>query len=126
MPIAKCCLLLQLRVLRLGLLQDGDIGIRVFPEDEEILIRGKRPYPGSIGNCALRSSCLQSIRASHSQMRQRSRPTVPDNSAMIENLLKLGSGSAALSGCQVCLSAYVHMVEAGNIGYERNLRQLNG
>ena len=29
---------LQLRVLRFGLLQDGDVGIGVFPEGEEILI----------------------------------------------------------------------------------------
>jgi hypothetical protein len=30
--------LLQLRVLRLGFLQDGDVGVGVFPEREEILI----------------------------------------------------------------------------------------
>jgi hypothetical protein len=28
---------LQLRVLRLGLLQDGDVGIGVFPDGEEVL-----------------------------------------------------------------------------------------
>src|ERR1039458_8806147 len=32
--------LVQLAVLRFGLLVDGDVGIRVFPEDEEILILG--------------------------------------------------------------------------------------
>ena len=32
--------LLQLDVLRLGLLQDGDVGVGVFPEGEEILIGG--------------------------------------------------------------------------------------
>jgi hypothetical protein len=32
-------LLLQLRVLRFGFLQDGDVGVGVFPEGEEILIR---------------------------------------------------------------------------------------
>ena len=32
--------LLQLRVLRLGLLQDGDVGVGVFPEREEVLIFG--------------------------------------------------------------------------------------
>ena len=31
-------LLLQLRVLGLGLLQDGDVGIGVFPEIEEALM----------------------------------------------------------------------------------------
>jgi len=30
--------LLQLRVLRLGLLQDGDVGVGVFPERQKILI----------------------------------------------------------------------------------------
>jgi hypothetical protein len=30
---------LQLRVLRFGFLQDGDVGVGVFPEGEEILIR---------------------------------------------------------------------------------------
>src|ERR1017187_385495 len=59
-------------------------------------------------------------------MRQRSRPAVPGNAAVVENLLKLGGGSIALSGRQVCLSAYVHMIEAGNIEDERNLRQLDG
>jgi hypothetical protein len=29
--------LMQLRVLRFGLLQDGDVGIGVFPEGEEFL-----------------------------------------------------------------------------------------
>jgi hypothetical protein len=29
---------LQLRVLRLGLLQDGDVGVGVFPEGQEILV----------------------------------------------------------------------------------------
>ena len=32
--------LLQLRVLRFRLLQDGDIGVGVFPEGEEVLIGG--------------------------------------------------------------------------------------
>jgi hypothetical protein len=34
---------LQLRVLRFGFLQDGDVGIGVFPEREEILIGGTAP-----------------------------------------------------------------------------------
>ncbi len=31
---------LQLRVLRLGLLQDGDVGVGIFPEGKKILIGG--------------------------------------------------------------------------------------
>jgi predicted RecA/RadA family phage recombinase len=37
---------------------------------------------------------------------------------VVENFLKLAGGSAALSGGQVCLSAHIHMIEAGNIGDE--------
>ena len=37
--------LLQLRVLRLGFLQDGDVGVGVFPEGEEVLI-GSLGLPG--------------------------------------------------------------------------------
>jgi hypothetical protein len=38
--------LLQLRVLRLGLLQDGNIGVGVFPQGEKILV-------GSLGLCGV-------------------------------------------------------------------------
>ena len=40
MPLAALAALLPLRVLRLGLLEDGDVRIGVFPEREEILIGG--------------------------------------------------------------------------------------
>ena len=40
MGVGRPPLLLQLRELRLGFLQDGDVGIGVFPEREEILIGG--------------------------------------------------------------------------------------
>src|ERR1700675_3345088 len=59
-------------------------------------------------------------------MRQRSRPAVPDDPAMVENFLKLGGGSPALSGCQVCLSVYIHMVETGSVVDELNSPQLDG
>src|SRR4029077_3237128 len=54
---------------------------------------------------------------------------LPAKSAMhqgVENFLKLGGGSTALSGCQVCSSADIHMIEAGNIGDVQNLPQLDG
>jgi hypothetical protein len=35
--------LLQLRVLRLRLFQDGDVGVGIFPEGEEVLIDCARP-----------------------------------------------------------------------------------
>src|ERR1700674_228835 len=43
---------------------------------------------------------------------------------VIENFLKLGGCSPALSGCQVCRPAHMHTIEAGSIGDERNLTQL--
>ena len=70
----KCALghnLLQLRVLRLGFFQDGDVGVGVFPEGEEIFVGGERPDAGGIGIRSLRGSQLQGVGASHSQMRQR-------------------------------------------------------
>ena len=91
---------LQLRVLRLGFLQDGDVGVGVFPEGEEIFVGGERPDAGGIGIRALRGFRLQCLSASHAQMRQRSRPTVPHDAAVVDDLLKLVGGSTALSGRQ--------------------------
>ena len=34
--------LLQLRVLGLGFFQDGDVGVNVFSESEEIVVRGEK------------------------------------------------------------------------------------
>src|ERR1700675_1665430 len=112
--------LLKLRVLTFGLLQDGDVGVGILPEREEIRVSGERPYTGGIGIRALRGPRLQRIGTSHTQMRQRSRPAVPHDPAVVENLLKLGRGSITLSGCQVCLSTYIYVVEAGDIGDELN------
>jgi hypothetical protein len=35
--------LLQLRVLRFGFLQDGNVGVSVFPQRERIFVGGERP-----------------------------------------------------------------------------------
>jgi len=40
---------LKLRVLGLGLLQDGDVGVGVFPEREEVFLGGERTDTGRIG-----------------------------------------------------------------------------
>jgi hypothetical protein len=42
--------LLQLRVLGFGLLQNGDVGIGIFPAGEEIFRGGERPDAGGIGS----------------------------------------------------------------------------
>ena len=41
-PANSSGLLLQLGELRLGFLQNGDVGVGVFPESEEVLIRLER------------------------------------------------------------------------------------
>ncbi len=46
--------LLQLRVLRFGFLQDGDVGVGVFPEGEKILVRCFR-----FSGVALQECCQQ-------------------------------------------------------------------
>ncbi len=60
---------LQLRVLRLGFFEDGDVGIGVFPEREKIFIGGEGPHTSGIGIRTLRGSRLQSVRPRQSQMR---------------------------------------------------------
>jgi hypothetical protein len=42
-------LLLQPGVLGLSLLQNGGVEVRVFPECEELFVRGERPDAGRIG-----------------------------------------------------------------------------
>lgn len=110
--------LLQLRVFRFGFLQDGHIEVGVFPQREKILVGDERPDAGGVGIRALRGSRLQGIGARHAQSRQRSCPAVPHNPAVVENLLKLGGGGAALPRSQVRLPSYVHGVEAGKISDE--------
>jgi hypothetical protein len=74
--------LLQLCVLRLGFFQDGDVGVGVLPEREEIFVGCERPDAGGIGIRSLRSSRLQVVGTSHAKMRQRSCPAVPDDAVV--------------------------------------------
>src|SRR5215469_4606492 len=105
--------LLQLRVLDFGLLVDGDVGVGVFPEGEEILVSGERSDSGGVGIGPLRSSRLQRIGTRNTQMSQGSRPAVPHDAAVVDDLLKLGGCFLALSSCEVCLAANVGGIEAG-------------
>jgi hypothetical protein len=45
---------MQLRVLRFGIFQDGDVGVGFFPEREEILLGGERADAGGVGIGSLR------------------------------------------------------------------------
>ncbi len=61
--------LLQLCVLRLGFIQDGDVGVGVFPEAEEILVGCECPDAGGVGISALRGVRLRGVTTGHSEMR---------------------------------------------------------
>src|SRR6266849_5149784 len=89
--------LLQLRVLRFGLLEDGDVGISVLPQGEKIVISDEGPAAGSIGGDTLVCPRLQGVRAPQSEMCQRAGRTVPDDSAVLEYFLELTGGSASLA-----------------------------
>ena len=78
--------LLYRRILRLGLLEDGNIGISIFPKRKKIFISRQRPHSRSIGVRALRSPRLQSGSPSHDQMRQRPRPATPYDADVIQML----------------------------------------
>ena len=112
-------------VFSLGMLHDRDGGVGVFPGGEEIFVGSEGTDAGSIGIGALRGSRLQGVGTSYTQMRQCSRPAVPNDAAVVENFLKLGSGRTALTRWEVCLSAYVRRIEAGNVVGEGHLPQLD-
>jgi hypothetical protein len=88
------------------------------------LCRRESPDAGGIDIRPVRGSRLQDVGPSHSQTRQRSRPAIPDDPAVVENFLKLG-GRSALSGCPVGLSAHICRIQAGNIVAEINDPELD-
>jgi hypothetical protein len=65
---------LQLRVLRFGFLQDGNVEVGVFPQREKIFVGGERPNASGVGIRALRSSRLQGIRTGNLLVMQFSTP----------------------------------------------------
>ena len=78
--------LLQLRVLRLGFLQDGDIGVGVFPEGEEILVRSLR-FGGAAGH---------RISTTELQMGQSAQREVEHDPAVVDDPLELRGRRAAV------------------------------
>ena len=67
-------MLLQLRVLRFGLLQNGDVGVCVFPQREKILICGT-----GFGGVALQSVCAPEL-----QMGEWGQRAIRHEAAMVE------------------------------------------
>src|ERR1700686_625864 len=89
--------LLHFLVLRLGLLQDGAVGVGVFPEREEILIRGT----------GLGSVVLQHIGAGQAEMSECSNCFVLHNTALVKDFLELNRGFAALMRRQIRSSTHI-------------------
>jgi hypothetical protein len=94
---------LQLRVLRLGFLQDGDVGVGVFPEGEEVLI----------GGAGLGGVTLQVVSAGKAESGEGIEWRIREHGAMVEHFLKFSGGCAALSELKVGLSAHIGRVEEG-------------
>src|SRR5271165_7135599 len=74
----------ELRVFGFGLLVDGNVGVGVFPQCEEILIRGAGFIAGSRVFAG-----VERVGASQAQAGQRSPGKVRQQSVVVEELLKL-------------------------------------
>jgi hypothetical protein len=68
--------LFQLGVFGLGLFEDGVLGVRLFPQYEEIMVRSRR-----LGRIA-----LHRIGPPETEMRKRANRLVADNTEVIQNL----------------------------------------
>src|SRR5213592_2459198 len=84
--VSQCTVSLQLRVLRLGFLQDGDVGVGVFPEGEEILI----------GGAGLGCVPGEGMGTGQAEMGKRTERIVQYDTAVVENFLKLDRGGLSV------------------------------
>ena len=91
----------QLRVFRLGLLEDRDVGVGVFPECEEILV----------GSLCLGLISRQSERSAELQVRQCADGIADHDPAVIENLLEFRGGFGALVCGQIGLATHIDRIE---------------
>src|ERR1035441_595165 len=89
--------LLQFRVLRLGFFQDGDVGVGVFPEDEEVLV----------GTLRFGSVAGEDIRAGELQVGERAEQEVLHDSGVVEELLEFGGRSGTILLSEICQAAKV-------------------
>src|SRR5579871_243619 len=99
-------ILLQVRVLGFGLLEDGDVGVGVLPEAEEVLVCSSR-----FGGVA-----LNGIGTTELKMGQRASNEVHHNSSVIQELLELDGGRASIVRQQVSFAAQIGGVQRpGNL-----------
>src|SRR5437016_5591189 len=91
---------LQFRGLRFCSDEDRNVGVGIFPESKEILIRG----------AALGSVALHRIGASQLKVGQRTNGFVEHNSAMVEDFLKLGCCFVAAMCSKIGLSSHIDRI----------------
>src|SRR2546426_8097134 len=96
--------LLQLRVLRLGFLQHGDVGIGVFPEGEEVLVR-------SVGFCGI---SLHRICTRKAHARQRTQREVSHRAPVIDKFLIFHRRLFASMQPQIGFASYIGGMEGGS------------
>jgi hypothetical protein len=81
----------------LACLRIGDVGVSVFPEVEKVLICSACAGAGGIGFDSVNRPCLEAVCPGKAEMAKRTGWTVPDNSAMVKDLLKLVRSEIAVS-----------------------------
>jgi len=104
--------LLQLRVLGLGLFQNGDVGVGVFPEREEVLI----------SRLCFDRAALHRVGATELEMSEYANGRVPDNTGMVWNFLKLIRGFAAPMRRQIGHSTDIDRMETESNGISGAVR----
>jgi len=87
---------LKLGVLGLRQLQNGDVGVGVFPKREKIIIGGTGFGTSGVGAVALQGLSLKRVGAGEAEMGERADELVDHDAAPVENFLELGGGLARL------------------------------
>src|SRR5579859_2948008 len=98
--------LVQLCVLRLGRGENGDVGVGVFPEGEEGVVRSAGVVDVS----------AQGVSAGQPQAGQRGNGFVKCDARPIEDSLKFGGGFSALMRCEVSFAANIDGIEVSPEG----------
>ena len=98
--------LLQLGVLGLRGDEDGDVGVGVFPECQEILV----------GGAGLHRVTLQGVGTPKLQMGQRSDGFAKHNPTMVEDFLKLQRGFTTSMSSEIRLSSNIGWVQDDRSG----------
>ena len=100
-------------VFRLGLFEDGDVRVGIFPEGEEILI----------GVFGLGRVARDNVRSAQLQVRQGAYRIGENDAAVIQDFLKFRRGLLAASCCKIRLTAHIRGIEASEFGKECRARQ---